>query len=70
MNFLSRKERPAESSDTDDAQRIVHREIEITVERTWTSVSAHIQAAENVSATPSAAVKEPLPLPEPAPRIE
>jgi len=70
MNFLNHKVQPSESSDADDAHRVVHREIEITVERTWTSVSAHTQAAESVPTTPSPAAKEPSPLPESVPRIE
>lgn len=40
MDFLSRKLRPAEPARTEEAQRIVHREIEISVEREWISVTA------------------------------
>ncbi len=46
MNFLSRKLRPAESAAANEAPQIVHREIEITVERTWTSVTQSNQVVE------------------------
>jgi len=40
MRFLGRKVRPAETAATEDATRIISREIEITVEREWISVTA------------------------------
>jgi len=48
MGFLSRKARAAEPERTESAPRIVHREIEITVEREWTSVTARAQSVETV----------------------
>jgi len=38
MNFLSRRMRNVEICLPEDAERVVQREIEITVERSWTSV--------------------------------
>jgi hypothetical protein len=74
MNFLSRKVRPAESSVTEDAERIVHREIEITVEREWTSVSAHRQQTASppaANSTPTSEAPEPLrPDASPPPRLK
>jgi hypothetical protein len=51
MKFLSRKSGPTGPNAADKAQEIVHREIEITVQRTWTAVSARAQivAAETPS---------------------
>ena len=45
MNFLSRKLGPSEPDAEETPHSTVYREIEITVERTWTSVSASVQAA-------------------------
>ena len=39
MNFLSRKVRTKETERIDD--RVIHREVEITVQREWLSVNAH-----------------------------
>jgi hypothetical protein len=59
MDFLSRKLRAAaEPARTEDAQRIVHREIEISVEREWISVIARGQSEGD---TPAAAGGEPEP---------
>jgi hypothetical protein len=40
MKFLNRKIRSEKPAQTEDVQTIVHREIEIFVEREWISVTA------------------------------
>jgi hypothetical protein len=54
MNFLSRKLGPTDSAADEKAHGTVHREIEITVERVWTKVSANARAA------PSPPEEEPV----------
>jgi uncharacterized protein YifE (UPF0438 family) len=53
MNFLSRKLEPEDSTEKRQTPVVVHRETEITVERTWTRVSARARTAEKVSAAGS-----------------
>jgi hypothetical protein len=60
MNFLSRKTGPTESGAENETQNIVLREIEITVERTWTSLSASVQGMPNASAPPSLPGEDPV----------
>ncbi len=54
MNFFSRKlgsaEMAADTAAEQNAQRIVHREIEVKVERTWTAVSARVPQGEPIPA--------------------
>ena len=57
MKFLSRKAQAAEPPTIDGAQKIVHREIEIRVEREWISVGSHIQP-ESGTATLSEVERE------------
>jgi len=52
MDFLSRKLRQAGPARTEEAQRIVHREIEISVEREWISVRARGRSEGDVQAPP------------------
>jgi hypothetical protein len=58
MDFLSRKLRVAEPARTEEAQRIVHREIEISVKREWISVTGRGQSEGDLQA---AAGGEPEP---------
>lgn len=58
MDFLSRKLRPAEPARTEEARRIVHREIEISVEREWISVTARGQTEGDAQA-PAGGKPEP-----------
>ena len=57
MKFLNRKIRSEEAVPTEDAQRIVHREIEICVEREWISVTAGTMA-DGSSQTPENGQRE------------
>ena len=59
MNFLSRRAQPAEICPPDEGQRVVQREIEITVERNWTSVTVGVPG-ELVSSV-CVACGQPLP---------
>ena len=58
MDFLSRKLRRAGPARTEEAQRIVHREIEISVEREWISVIARGRSEGDMPA-PAAGAPEP-----------
>jgi len=59
MNFLSRMVRPRDPMPTADSHRMIEREIEITVERSWTAVSRDVRSPQD----------EPLPpiTPPPSP---
>jgi len=69
MNFFSRKLGTADTA-TDTAteqnvQRIVHREIEVKVERTWTTLSARVPNGEGAAVPPTrgeSQVAPPAPL--------
>jgi hypothetical protein len=51
MRFLGRKARSTEAPRAEDAPRIVTREIEITVEREWISMTAVPQPRAGMPAT-------------------
>lgn len=72
MKFLSRKIRSEKPAPTVEAQRIVHREIEISIEREWISVTAGT-AADGSAQTPVNGEREPellLPTGLPPPKHE
>jgi hypothetical protein len=52
MKFPSRKLQAAEPATTDGPQRIVYREIEISVEREWTVVTSRGHSTDGVQAPP------------------
>ncbi len=56
MNFFSRKlgtaDMAADTATDQNAQRIVHREIEVKVERTWTTLSVRAPNEEPQPAPP------------------
>jgi hypothetical protein len=63
MNFLRRKARVTESAPIEDTQRVVHREIEIRVEREWVSVTAPKQIDVSAPASASGACEPVMLLP-------
>jgi len=72
MKFLKREIRPQEPAPTGDAQRIVHREIEISVEREWISVTAGT-TADGIAQKPESGQFQPeltLPTGLPPPKPE
>jgi len=69
MNFFSRKpwntEIAIDTATDQNAQRIVHREIEVKVERTWTALSARVPNGEGAAVPPTrgeSQVAPPAPL--------
>ena len=50
MNFLKRNVRATEPAVAKEPQRIVHREIEISMEREWISVTARNHSEESAQA--------------------
>ena len=51
MRFLNRKARTAKPAGKEEAPTVVYREIEITVQREWTSVTVRNPVAEGMQPT-------------------